>query len=170
MWNNILPCEIIFVSLRREKQIECHEDYLENNCETILYEASTSHCKPYGDMTRIENEKQHQAALYRIEELIPFCGEGVPDDDPKMIELVLLGNPVADWEDENVVIDDNALGNAIKKSLFDMSLTQKAGAELLGISPSRMSDLVHGRMEPSYRLSRALCKKLNIPPAVVLGV
>ncbi|MBP5541406.1 MAG: helix-turn-helix transcriptional regulator [Bacteroidales bacterium] len=51
-----------------------------------------------------------------------------------------------------------------------MNLTQKAGAELLGISPSRMSDLVHGRMEPSYRLSRRICKKLNIPPEVVLGV
>lgn len=58
------------------------------------------------------------------------------------------------WEDENVILDENALGNAIKKSLFEMNLTQKAGAELLGISPSRMSDLVRGRMEPSYRLSR----------------
>ena len=121
-------------------------------------------------MTKIENEKQWQAALARIEELIPFCGEGVSDDDPKMIELVLLGNLVADWEDENIIIDEGALGNAIKKSLFEKNLTQKAGAELLGISPSRMSDLVHGRMEPSYRLSRRLCKKLNIPPEVVLGV
>ena len=66
--------------------------------------------------------------------------------------------------------NEEGVGNAIKKSLFEMNLTQKAGAELLGISPSRMSDLVHGRMEPSYRLSRRICKKLNIPPEVVLGV
>lgn len=77
---------------------------------------------------------------------------------------------MADWEDENVILDESELGNAIKKSLFEKSLTQKAAAELLGISPSRMSDLVHGRMEPSYRLSRVLCKKLDISPAVVLGV
>ena len=121
-------------------------------------------------MTKIQNKEQFEAACARIEELIPMCGEGVSENDPKNIELILLSSLVADWEDENVVLDEGELGKAIKSSLFKKSLTQKAAAELLGISPSRMSDLVHGRMEPSYRLSRALCKKLDIPPAVVLGV
>lgn len=122
-------------------------------------------------MTKIQTEQEFKAICARIEELLPLtCGEDVPDDDPKNLELTLLANLVADWEDENVILDESALGNAIKKSLFEKNLTQKAGAELLGISPSRMSDLVHGRMEPSYRLSRRLCKKLDIPPAVVLGV
>ena len=52
----------------------------------------------------------------------------------------------------------------------ERSLTQAAVAKLLGISPSRMSELMHGKMEPSYQLSRNLCLKLNIEPAVVLGV
>jgi hypothetical protein len=33
-----------------------------------------------------------------------------------------------------------------------------------------MSELMHGKMEPSYQLSRDLCLKLNIEPAVVLGI
>jgi transcriptional regulator with XRE-family HTH domain len=54
--------------------------------------------------------------------------------------------------------------------MYERSLTQAAVAKLLGISASRMSELMHGKMEPSYQLSRALCLKLNIEPAVVLGV
>ena len=122
-------------------------------------------------MTKIQTEQEFKAICARIEELLPHTwGDDVNDDDPACVELNILANLVADWEDENVILDESALGNAIKKSLFEKNLTQKAGAELLGISPSRMSDLVHGRMEPSYRLSRRLCKKLDIPPAVVLGV
>lgn len=122
-------------------------------------------------MAKIKTEKEFNAAVARIEELLPLTwGDNVKEDDPACLELNLLAELVADWEDENVILDESALGTAIKKSLFEMSLTQKAGAELLGISPSRMSDLVHGRMEPSYHLSRALCKKLNLSPAVVLGL
>lgn len=97
-------------------------------------------------------------------------GGDADESSPAQVELNLLSSLVADWEDENVILDNGELANAIKKSLFEKNLTQKAAAELLGISPSRMSDLVHGRMEPSYRLLRALCKKLGISPAVVLGV
>lgn len=50
----------------------------------------------------IETEDQFQAACARIEELLPLCGEDVPDDDPKNIELAVIVNLVADWEDEHV--------------------------------------------------------------------
>ena len=111
------------------------------------------------------------AICARIEELLPLTwGDDVKDDDPIRVELTLLANLAADWEDEHVTLNDNALGDAIKQSIFDRNLTQKAAAEILGISASRMSDLIHGKMEPSYRLSRTLCTELGIPPAVVLGI
>lgn len=122
-------------------------------------------------MTKIQSEQEFNAICARIEELLPQTWGGDADESsPAQVELNLLSSLVADWEDENVILDNGELANAIKKSLFEKNLTQKAAAELLGISPSRMSDLVHGRMEPSYRLLRALCKKLGISPAVVLGV
>jgi HTH-type transcriptional regulator/antitoxin HigA len=62
------------------------------------------------------------------------------------------------------------LNNYNRNVTDEGSLTQAAVAKLLGISPSRMSELMHGKMEPSYQLSRDLCLKLNIEPAVVLGV
>ena len=65
-------------------------------------------------MTKIETEKQFEAILARIEELIPMCGEGVPDDDPRNIELALLANLVADYEDEHVVVEAPTLPEIIK--------------------------------------------------------
>ena len=53
---------------------------------------------------RIQTEEEFKAACARIEELIPLCGEDVPDDDPNMQELVRLANLVADWEDEHVIL------------------------------------------------------------------
>ena len=50
-------------------------------------------------MTRIETEKQYQAAMSRIEELIPLVTEDTPDDDIHSMELVLLSNLVADYDD-----------------------------------------------------------------------
>ena len=54
----------------------------------------------------IETEEQYQAALARIEELLHKCWDDVPEDDPKNIELAVISNLVADWEDEHVVLDD----------------------------------------------------------------
>ena len=43
--------------------------------------------------------------MARIDELVPLTGEGVAEDDPKNLELNLLCELVAEYEDENVVLD-----------------------------------------------------------------
>jgi HTH-type transcriptional regulator/antitoxin HigA len=50
-------------------------------------------------MTRIENEAQYNAAMERIEELLPATTEETPLDDKNMVELVLLSGLVADYEE-----------------------------------------------------------------------
>ena len=44
--------------------------------------------------------------MARIDELVPLTGEGVAEDDPKNLELNLLCELVAEYEDENVVFED----------------------------------------------------------------
>ena len=51
-------------------------------------------------MTKIENEMQYQVALKRVEELMLRLPEDTPEDDPEMVELTLLGNLVADYDEE----------------------------------------------------------------------
>ena len=43
--------------------------------------------------------------MARIDELVPQTGEEVAEDDPKNLELNLLCELVAEYEDENVILD-----------------------------------------------------------------
>ena len=58
-------------------------------------------------MTRIETEKQYQAAMARIEELLPLVTEDTPKDDANSIELVLLSNLVADYDEAHYPVNLN---------------------------------------------------------------
>ncbi len=121
-------------------------------------------------MAQLKNEAAYRAALKRIDELLPLTGDDVPDDDPNMLEMDMLCDMVEEYEDIHYPIGKPDLADVIKLRMFERNLTQSAVAKLLGISPSRMSELMHGKLEPSYRLSRDLCTKLNIEPSVVLNL
>lgn len=56
-------------------------------------------------MALIKTEKELRAILARIDELVPQTGEEVAEDDPKNLELNLLCELVAEYEDENVILD-----------------------------------------------------------------
>ena len=56
-------------------------------------------------MALIKTEKELRAILARIDELVPLTGEGVSEDDPKNLELNLLCELVAEYEDENVILE-----------------------------------------------------------------
>lgn len=121
-------------------------------------------------MAQLKNEAAYRAALKRIDELLPLTGDDVPDNDPNMLEMDMLCDMVEEYEDIHYPIGKPELADVIKLRMFERNLTQSAVAKLLGISPSRMSELMHGKLEPSYRLSRDLCTKLNIEPSVVLNL
>ncbi|MBQ2573935.1 MAG: helix-turn-helix transcriptional regulator, partial [Bacteroidales bacterium] len=53
---------------------------------------------------------------------------------------------------------------------YERNMTQKNVAEMLNISPSRLSELMHGKTNPTFDLARTICQKLNIEPSVVLGL
>lgn len=56
-------------------------------------------------MALIKTEQELRAILARIDELVPLTGEGVAEDDPKNLELNLLCELVAEYEDENVMFE-----------------------------------------------------------------
>ena len=58
-------------------------------------------------MTRIETEKQYQAAMARIEELLPLVTEDTQEDDANFIELVHLSNLVADYDEAHYPVNLN---------------------------------------------------------------
>ena len=121
-------------------------------------------------MTRIESEKQYKAAMARIEELLPLVTEDTPEDDVHSVELVLLSNLVADYDNEHYPIGAPSLIDVLRLRMYEMNLTQKAMAELIGISASRLNEILTGKREPTLQVARAICINLSIDANIVLGV
>jgi HTH-type transcriptional regulator/antitoxin HigA len=121
-------------------------------------------------MTKIETKEQYEWALARVEQLLPLVDDNTPLTDPNSIELELLTNLVADYSDEHFSIGKPALGDVIKLRMTELGITQSKLAEILGLSPSRISDYITGKAEPTLKVARELSVKLDIAPAVVLGV
>lgn len=121
-------------------------------------------------MTKIENREQYEWAVARVEQLLPLVDDNTPRTDPNCIELELLSNLVADYSEENFAIGKPALGDVIKMRMSELGITQTKLADILGISDSRISEFIAGKAEPTLKIARELVIKLDIAPAVVLGL
>ena len=121
-------------------------------------------------MTRIENDAQYKWAVAKVEALLPLVDNETPLDDPNSIELELLSNLVADYSDAHFAIGVPTLVEAIKLRMYEMGLTQKALANMLGINQERINEIITGRKEPTYNIARNISKKLDIDASIVLGV
>ena len=119
-------------------------------------------------MTKLETEQQYKWALGRIEELLKVTADS--PDEPNMPELELLSSLVSDYEDEHFPIAVPSLQDMLKLKMYEMELTQKELAELIGTSASRLSQYMTGKAEPTFSIARNICKKLDIPANIVLGV
>ena len=53
-------------------------------------------------MTKINNELEYEALSARIEELLKLVDNDTPSTDKNYIELVIISNLVADYEEENI--------------------------------------------------------------------
>ena len=122
-------------------------------------------------MARIKTEKEYEAAMARIDELLPLTWKhDALEDSPENIELSLLSDLVAEYEDVHYPITSPSLVDVLKLRMYEMGLNQKNVADLLGISAPRMSEIMHGKAEPTLSLARNMCIKLNISPQAVLGL
>ena len=121
-------------------------------------------------MAKIENEIQYEWAVKRVEELLPLVTDDTPRTDSNSIELELLSNMVADYSEEHFAIGSPSLMDVIKLRMYEMGITQSGLAQLLGISPSRVSEYLSGKSEPTLKIGREISRKLHIDANIVLGV
>jgi HTH-type transcriptional regulator/antitoxin HigA len=121
-------------------------------------------------MAKLERESQYEWAVRRVEQLLPLVKEDTPEDNPARIELELLSELVSEYSEEHFAIGEPSLVDILKLRMYEMGLSQKGLAELIGISPSRLSDLLSGKCEPTIKTARSISRKLDIDAAIVLGV
>lgn len=119
-------------------------------------------------MSKITKE-QYQFALTRIEELLPLVDDNTPANDRHAVELTMMSDVVIEYEKEHFPIGKPTVAELIELSLEENNMTQKQLANEVGVSPSRISDYVSGRAEPTLKIARLLCRVLNITPSAMLG-
>lgn len=121
-------------------------------------------------MAQIKNEAAYRAALKRVEQLEELVDDDNPQMDDNALELDMLVDMIEEYEDIHYPIGKPSLVDTIKLRLYEMGITQNKLAELLGISPARVSEILSGKCEPTLKVGRAISQKLGISPAIVLGV
>jgi HTH-type transcriptional regulator/antitoxin HigA len=121
-------------------------------------------------MTKIKTEAQYKGACERIEDLLKVVGNHTPENDKEFIELDLLSDLVADYEEEYFPIEAPTLVDVIKLRMYEMKLNQVKLSEMIGVSTSRISEYLSGKSEPTLKVAREISKKLHIDAEIVLGL
>lgn len=116
------------------------------------------------------SKNQYEYALERIEELLPIVTDEMPATDKNAVELAIVSDIVEEYEKIHYPIAKPTIGELISLSIEEKGMTQKELAKELGVSPSRVSDFISGRAEPSLKIARAICLILGIAPAAMLGL
>jgi HTH-type transcriptional regulator / antitoxin HigA len=121
-------------------------------------------------MGKIRTKNQYLATCERIEELLKIVGNNTPEDDKDFIELDLLSELVADYEDEHFPVEPPSLAEVSRLRMYELGLNQAKLSELLQVSPSRISEYLSGKSEPTLKVAREISKKLKIDAEIVLGL
>ena len=118
----------------------------------------------------IQTEKEYNAIVKRVEVLL-LTTENIENQEAQgYIELNILSDLVADFEENYYPIKKPTLAETMKLRMFERGLNQKRLSELLGISTSRVSEYLTGKSEPTLKTARDISQKLDIDPVIVLGI
>lgn len=121
-------------------------------------------------MTKIENKKQYEWAVARVEQLLPLVSEDASADDPNLIELELLSNLVADYSEAHYALGNPTLMDVVKLRMYELGLNMQSLAELLGVTPSKLRSYFSGKSEPTISVARNISTKLDVSASVILGL
>lgn len=118
----------------------------------------------------IKTEKQYNTIVERMEELLQNPDNIENQNAKGYVELNLLSDLVADYEELHYPVKKLSLIEVIKLRMAEMGLNQRHLSELLGVSTSRVSEYLNGKSEPTLKVARAISLKLSIDASIVLGV
>ena len=120
-------------------------------------------------MTRIKTEVQYEKAVQRIEELLQTVGNETPKNDKYFVELDLLSDLVAEYEEQYYPVSKPTLTEIIRLRMAELGISQKKLAGMLQVSPSRISEYLSGKSEPTLKVARRLRSELGIDADIILG-
>jgi HTH-type transcriptional regulator/antitoxin HigA len=113
----------------------------------------------------------HVVSYKRIREFVKdhLVSNETPSDDRNLVELDIISDLVEEYEEKNYPVKMPTLAEIIKDEMEERGITQKQLAELLGVSPSRISEYMTGKSEPTLKVARLMRDKLDIDADFILG-
>ncbi len=121
-------------------------------------------------MAGIKNKEQFDRTAERVEELLSMVDNNTPESSKEYVELELLSNLLADYEEKYMPVTSPTLPEILRLRMAEMGLNQKSLAKLLDVSPSRISEYINGTSEPTLKVAREMSRKLGIDPYLLLGL
>jgi HTH-type transcriptional regulator/antitoxin HigA len=120
-------------------------------------------------MAKINTEIQYEKALERIDELLLVVDNQTSNKDKNFIELDLLSDLVAEYEEIYFPVQKPSLPDIIRLRMAELKISQKKLASILNVSPSRISEYLNGKSEPTLKIARLLRDELKIDADIILG-
>ena len=111
----------------------------------------------------IQNDAAYQVGMSRLEALNS-------DNPTHLAEMEALGNALEAYEDSHghAPVRSDSLVFRIERYMFEHRLKKQELAQLLGITNSRLSEVLNGKRAVNMDLARRLYTKLHIPAEFVL--
>ncbi len=103
-----------------------------------------------------------------MEELLKIVGNDTDPTSPEFQELDLLSDQIADYEAHHYPFEPKNLKEMIELRMYQRKLKQKDLAKVLGISPSRVSEILNGKRNLTFEHAKALHINLNIDAELIL--
>jgi HTH-type transcriptional regulator/antitoxin HigA len=120
-------------------------------------------------MAKISTEIQYEKALERVDELLLEVDNHTSENDKNYIELDLLSDLVAEYEEKYFAVEKPSLPDIIRLRMAELKISQKKLATILNVSPSRISEYLNGKSEPTLKIARLLRDELKIDADIILG-
>lgn len=121
-------------------------------------------------MAHIKTDKEYAAIMARIDQLFFETNDDTPSDDPRLIELDMLSALVEEYEKEVCPIQPPTLAEMIVFRMHEMNLSQKELSKILDMTAPRLSEIINGRKDPTYKQAQKIATTLKIDASIVLAV
>ena len=121
----------------------------------------------------ISTVPQYEKALITIESLMNAFPDGEnAANDSKIAELA---KAIEEYEDRHAVMpislvikNPETLHDVIELKMFEKQMKRKDMAKLLGITDTRLSEVMHGKRKVNMELAKRLYKTLGVDPKFIL--
>ncbi len=111
---------------------------------------------------------EYKSMSKRLEELLKLLTDKGRLSKKNQQELDELSDTIATYEEEHFAFEPSNLVEMIELRMYQRKLKQKDVAEILGTTPSRVSEILNGKRGLTIELAKGLYTKLNIDPTLIL--